>query len=128
MKLREIAAQIQIDPRKLTDYALNPENPVGKDKAFIFQQHLGFTRSNHEPLLQQIQAKAPDAEAIFQRTDEHGDRYRVDSDIIGIEEGQREKVRTGWLINPNNIARLITLYIVSPKSWYNQNFLISSNY
>ncbi len=51
MKLREIAAQIQIDPCKLTDYALNPENPVGKDKAFMFQKHLGFTRSNHEPLL-----------------------------------------------------------------------------
>jgi hypothetical protein len=117
MKLREIAAQIQIDPRKLTDYALNPENPVGKNKAFMFQQYLGFTRSNHEPLLQQIQAKAPEAEAIFQQTDEHGDRYQVDLGIIGIEEGQRETVRTGWIIKPNdNIARLITLYIVRQKS------------
>jgi hypothetical protein len=98
MKLRELAAQIHIEPRKLTDYALNPENPVGRDKAFMFQQHLGFTLSNHEPLLQQIQAKAPEAEAIFQRADEHGDRYQIDLGIIGIEEGQRETVRTGWII------------------------------
>ena len=48
MKLRDIATQIQIDPRKLTEYALNPDNPVGADKAFMFRQHLGFTQANHE--------------------------------------------------------------------------------
>ncbi len=117
MKLREITVQIQIDPHKLTDYALNPENPVVRDKAFMFQQHLGFTRSNHESLLQQIQAKAIEAEAIFQRTDEDGDRYRVDLDIIGIEQEQRETGRTGWIVTRNdNIARLITLYIVRQPS------------
>jgi hypothetical protein len=113
MKLKEIATQIQIDPRKLTDYALNPNNPVGADKVFMFQQHLGYTRANYELLLQQIQHKAPEAEAIFQRTDEHGDRYQVDLDIMGIEEGQQETVRTGWIIMPNSsIARLTTLYVV----------------
>jgi hypothetical protein len=117
MKLREIAIQIQIDSRKLTDYALNPDNPVGRDKAFIFRQHLGFTQANYERLLQQIQSKAPEAEALFQRTDEHGDRYRIDLDIIGIEEGQRETVRTGWLLEPNSgIAKLITLYVTRKSS------------
>ncbi|MCG9890805.1 MAG: hypothetical protein MH252_07000 [Thermosynechococcaceae cyanobacterium MS004] len=98
MKLKDIAAQIQIDPRKLTEYALNPDNPVGLDKAFMFQQHLGFTQANHAQLLQQIQTKAPEAEATFQRSDEHGDRYQVDLVIIGIEEGQQETVRTGWIV------------------------------
>jgi hypothetical protein len=111
MKLRDIATQIQIDPRKLTEYALNPDNPVGADKAFMFQQYLGFTQANHELLLQQIQLKSPNTEAIFQRSDEHGDRYQVDLDIIGIE-GQQETVRTGWIVEPNSsAARLITLYV-----------------
>jgi len=39
MKLREIVTRIIIDSRKLTDYALNLENPVGRDKAVMFQRH-----------------------------------------------------------------------------------------
>jgi len=38
MKLRELANEVLIDPRKLTDYALDPENPKGKNKAFMFQR------------------------------------------------------------------------------------------
>lgn len=41
MKLRELVDQILIDPRKLTDYALDMDNPKGKDKAVMFQRHLG---------------------------------------------------------------------------------------
>jgi hypothetical protein len=112
MKLKDIATQIQIDPRKLTEYALNPDNPVGADKAFMFQQHLGFTQANHTQLIQQIQTKAPEAEATFQRSDEHGDHYQVDLVIIGIQEGQQETVRIGWILEPKtSIARLITLYV-----------------
>jgi hypothetical protein len=32
MKLSDIVSRIEIDPRKLTEYALNPDNPVGADK------------------------------------------------------------------------------------------------
>lgn len=33
MKLGDIVARIVIDPRKLTEYALNRDNPRGADKA-----------------------------------------------------------------------------------------------
>lgn len=46
MKLKEIVARLAIDPRKLTEYALNPDNPVGKDKAIVFQNRLGFSKDN----------------------------------------------------------------------------------
>jgi hypothetical protein len=49
MKLREIVARLVIHPSKLTDYALNLENPVGRDKAVMFQQEvLEFARSLHQ--------------------------------------------------------------------------------
>jgi hypothetical protein len=35
MRLREIVERLMIDPEKLTDYALNPENPVGAEKPQI---------------------------------------------------------------------------------------------
>ncbi|MCL1468926.1 DUF6883 domain-containing protein [Argonema galeatum] len=44
MKLRDIISRLVIDPRKLREYALNPDNPIGGDKAVMFQRHLGFTR------------------------------------------------------------------------------------
>lgn len=60
MKLGDIVNRIVIDSRKLTDYALNPDNPLGADKAVIFQRLLGFTIDNHQLLLKQILTQALD--------------------------------------------------------------------
>ncbi|MFB6274908.1 MAG: DUF6883 domain-containing protein [Halothece sp.] len=112
MKLRELVDEIFIDPRKLTNYALDPENPKGKNKALMFARHLGYTKNNYQLLLEQIDQKVLDAEAIAQNQDQYGTRYQIDLDIQGIEAGQTETVRTAWLI-PNNSkqARLVTIYI-----------------
>jgi hypothetical protein len=112
MKMRELASEITIDPRKLTDYALDPESPKGKDKAQMFQRYLGYTKENHQILLDQINSLILDAEAIPQNEDQFGTRYQVDLEILGVEPQQREIVRTGWLIAPNSQqAKLTTLYI-----------------
>lgn len=47
MRMRELVTEIIIDPRKLTDHALDPESPRGKDKAMMFQRHLGYTKENY---------------------------------------------------------------------------------
>jgi hypothetical protein len=112
MKLGKIATRLIIDSRKLTDYALNPDNPKGKDKAFLFESHLGFSRDNYQKLLEQILNKAPEIEAIPLEKDRHGQRYQVDINIEGINKGQSEIVRTGWLLELDiNTARLVTLYV-----------------
>jgi hypothetical protein len=116
MKLGDVASRTIIDPRKLTEYALNLDNPKGADKAIMFERHLGFTKDNHQLLLQQIESKALDAEATLQTTDVHGQRYQVDLEIEGIEIGQIETVRTGWIVElKNDIARLVTLYVRKKK-------------
>ncbi|WP_293131438.1 DUF6883 domain-containing protein [Microcoleus sp. bin38.metabat.b11b12b14.051] len=77
MKLKEIVSHLVIAPQKLTEYALNLDNPVGSDKAVIFQRCLGFIRENHELLLAQISTKTLDAEAVLGLNDKHGQRYRT---------------------------------------------------
>ena len=52
MKLSDVVSHMTIDPRKLTEYALNPDNPVGRHKARVFEQALGFTKDNYEILLE----------------------------------------------------------------------------
>lgn len=116
MKLKDVATEIVINPRKLIEYALNPDNPRGADKALMFERHLGFTRDNYQLLLDRIKANALDAEAIAQKQDIHGQRYRVDLKITGVQPGQREVVRTAWIIEPNStVARLVTLYVRKRK-------------
>lgn len=116
MKLGDVARRIIIDSRKLTEYALNLDNPKGADKAIMFERHLGFTKDNHQLLLQQIESKVLDAEATVQTTDVHGQRYQVDLEIEGVELGQIETVRTGWIVElKNDIARLVTLYVRKRK-------------
>ena len=116
MKLGDVASRIIIDPRKLTEYALNLDNPKGADKAIMFERHLGFTKDNYQLLLQQIESKVLDAEATLQTTDVHGQRYQVDLEIEGVELDQIETVRTGWIVElKNDIARLVTLYVRKRK-------------
>lgn len=111
MKLGDVAQELMIDIRKLTDYALNPDNPVGADKAKVFEQRLGYTPNCWRPLLRQIQDKALMTEAIPTIHDQHGQRYRVDIDIIGAA-AQQAIVRTGWIVEPGTeVARLVTLYV-----------------
>ena len=51
------------------------------------------------------------SEATLQRTDQYGNHYRVDMEVIGIE-GQRETVHMGWVVEPDSdTARLTTLYV-----------------
>ncbi len=78
----------------------------------MFQRHLGYTKDNYQPLLEQIKAKTLDTEATFQFKDEQVKRYQIDLEIRGIEPYQQEIVRTGWIIEPNSdTARLVTLYV-----------------
>ncbi len=65
MKPKELFNHIEINPRKLTEYALDPENPKGANKALMFQRHLGYNKDNYQLLLNQIYAQVLDAEATF---------------------------------------------------------------
>jgi hypothetical protein len=40
MRLADVADSIVIDPRKLTEYALDPESPWGRHKARRFKEKL----------------------------------------------------------------------------------------
>nr|WP_295619702.1 DUF6883 domain-containing protein [Chamaesiphon sp. GL140_3_metabinner_50] len=85
MKLGDVVSHIEIDPRKLTEYALNPDNPIGADKAIVFQRVLGYNRDNYQLLLEQIQSQVMSAEVIPTSEDQHGQRYRVDLEVVGTE-------------------------------------------
>lgn len=42
----------EINPKKLTDYALNPDHPVGANKARVFKSALGYDKNNAGELIE----------------------------------------------------------------------------
>jgi hypothetical protein len=111
MKLGDIVVRLEIDPRKITEYALNPDNPVGANKAIIFQRVLGYTCDNCQSLIEQIKSQAMQSEATIREGDRYGQRYQVDIEIVGIEQ-QKAVIRSGWIVKPDtDYARLVTLYV-----------------
>ena len=100
-----------INPKKLTEYALNPNHPVGGNKARVFESSLGYNQSNADDLLKEIYQKLPQSEAIIATHDQYGQRYTVDMMITG-PNGNTVKVRTGWIIKTNSeIPELTTIYV-----------------
>ena len=100
-----------INPTKLTEYALNPNHPVGKNKAKVFESALGYNQSNADALMRQIYAKLPSGKTVLGKLDEYGQRYTVDIPITG-PNGNTVNVRTGWIIKTgSDIPELATIYV-----------------
>jgi hypothetical protein len=100
-----------IDPRKLSEYALNPNHSVGGHKARIFQRVLGYDLTNAHELLAQIRIGIVTAPAQPRGVDLWGRHYTVDLVMRG-PNGVQSVVRTGWTYDPDSsVPRLITLFI-----------------
>ena len=77
------AARAIIDPRKLTDYLLSPNNQRGMHKARVFRTALGYTTLNHGNLIAAIHDGIKRNEAVFVREDGYGQHYRVEMTLTG---------------------------------------------
>jgi filamentous hemagglutinin len=102
-----------IDSRKLSEYALNPNHSVGKDKAKVFQSALGYNQSNYADLLQQIKRGLPENTPIPGAIDKFGTRFAVDIPVTG--PGGTAVVRTAWIYRPGSLVPELTSLYVKPK-------------
>lgn len=95
---------------KLTDYALNPEHPVGKHKAAVFEAVLGITIVDAQFLRDKILEAILSAEAIPTRQDKFGQRYQVEFELE--RNGRSATILTSWIVEPLEFSpRLTSCYI-----------------
>ncbi len=100
-----------IDPKKMASYALNPEHPVGGNKARVFESALGFNPSNAEILVSRVQQGIISSSAELGAYDKFGQRMSVDIPIIGVN-GETAIVRTGWMYETDSLVpRMTTIYV-----------------
>jgi RHS repeat-associated protein len=104
------AARAIIDPRKLTEYALNPAHPVGGNKARVFESVLGFTQRNADDLIAQLRGGVTKNPFLPGKIDQFGARFTVDIPVIG--PGGSGVVRTGWIYKSgSDTPELTTLFV-----------------
>ncbi|HEV7651758.1 MAG TPA: hypothetical protein VGP26_26690 [Actinophytocola sp.] len=98
----------EFDDRKLTEYALNPEHPVGKNKARVIKSRTGLGPEDAASVKQQILDQVGDGEPIAGKMDQHGSRWNKDVTLTGPDG--TITVRTAWIVDATTgKTRLVTL-------------------
>jgi hypothetical protein len=100
-----------IDDRKLIDYCLSENHPIGKHKARVFMSALGFSLEIFQDLKDIVLMKIQNNEAIMTEINQYGVLYVVD---ISVENTPKSAfVRTSWIIKTNeNFPRLTSCYVI----------------
>ena len=105
------ADRVFIDPRKLADYSLSSDHPVGGHKALLFERVLGITAADAPTIQDILLHLAARAEAVIGRLDEFGQRYTIDftlSSPIG-----SATIRSAWIVrSTEDFPRLTTCFVL----------------
>ena len=105
-----------IETGKLEDYALNPTNERGRQKARVFERVLGFTRDNWQQLRQAILDELSTCAAAPQSETPFGRKFTVVIPITG-PNGRTADITTVWQYDRlasgalSDTPRLVTLYL-----------------
>lgn len=95
-----------VDLQKLTDYCLNPDHPRGKHKARVFATVLGLTAQDAHRLRESLLGAAAAADAQRGTSDEFGDRYVIESEMVGPKG--RGIVRSAWIVRRGETTPRLT--------------------
>ena len=90
------AKRAEVDPRKLTEYCLSTTHPVGKHKAAVFRAALGYTAADADALRELLLRAAATGEAVAERADEFGQRFRIDFEATTATG--TAIIRSAWMV------------------------------
>ena len=105
---------VEIDQRKLIDYALSPTHPTGKHMARRFAVILGLTRDDAPAMIEALRAAAASEDATATEHDGWGQRYSID---FLFRFGPRSaKITSGWIVPADGSrTHLTSVYIAREK-------------
>jgi hypothetical protein len=98
---------------KLVHYVLNPEHPLGRHKARVFQSALGIGQRDWRYLRDQLAAAVVGAPARATRLTAFGVLYDVLALVDGLN-GASHPVTTIWLVEREGAPRLVSTWADIP--------------
>ena len=100
-----------VELAKIRDYVLNSNNRRGRHKARVFASVLNLTGENAVELRDALLQAAQECEAVLTRTDQYGERYRLDFTFE--RENRVATVRSAWMVPPlERTPRLISCWVL----------------
>jgi hypothetical protein len=114
MALLRNFGQARIPIEKLENYALNPDHPVGRNKAKMFRDFLGIERRHAGALAELIRSTLPRSHATQRETNDFGEVWTSYHEIVGLN-GMSAIVTVAWMFkkDSNQSPELISCYIES---------------
>ena len=104
------ADEAEVDPRKLYDYALNPDHAEGRHKARVFRSALGIAQVDWPYLRDQILERLAASEVTRVESSPWGFQYGVRVRIDGLN-GATHAVMTGWIVVGDRPPKLTTIMV-----------------
>lgn len=105
------AEKAVVDIRKLRNYYLDEDHPVGKHKAKLFASALNLTSKDADDLREVLLSAVQNYDAKLGKKDEFGQRYTVDFEAE--KDGKRANIRSGWIIEEHSdVPKLTTCFII----------------
>jgi hypothetical protein len=102
--------QAIVEDRKLVEYVLNAQHPVGKHHAVLFRELLGIGPHQAPLLKAALSQAAREAEAVPSRPSLFGKKYELRLTMTGAKGDH--VVLAIWLIERGaEVPRLITCYV-----------------
>lgn len=103
-----------IPKEKFTKYALDMNNPKGRNKAIAFQEALGYNVNNVDKLIRNIQKNLKKFNAIEKSDKGFGKQFEVLMTLVG-ENKKVANVKTGWIIDKETGETRLTSAYVTKK-------------
>src|SRR4051794_35127970 len=98
-----------VEPAKITDYLLNPDHPVGGDKAGYLMR-FGIRRYAWQVLLAAFLAHARDGYVVGEQRKAFGKHFAVEGPLV-TPDGRNPFVRTVWMVRlREDRPRFLTAY------------------
>lgn len=105
------AASAVLDPAKLYAYVLNPDHPVGRNKARVFRSVLGVTEADAAMLEAALLAAVQAQEAVLERTDAYGAHHSVEF-VLNVG-GRSARVRSLWIVRTDeDFPRFVSAFVM----------------
>lgn len=103
-----------VDSKKFVEYSLDTTHPIGKHKALIYKEALGYDSSNYETLIKQIENYVQDDTSIPNRIENTtwGPRYQYNVPVKGLNGLERLVLTVFQIDSDSCIPRLITNYVL----------------
>ncbi|WP_069133112.1 DUF6883 domain-containing protein [Rhodohalobacter halophilus] len=104
--------EYHIDIRKLRDYCLNQNHPVGKHKARVFSSQLGIGKAEARQLKEEMIQEMRNATIIPGIEDQFGKGFSADLSIH--IKNRSALVKTIWILRTGRkTPELVTCYIIT---------------